>query len=225
MRILLIEDDIQIASFIMKGLKEAGYYTTHACNGRDGLALVCQEPFDAAIIDIMLPQMNGIEVIQQMRASDINTPTLILSAKNSVNDRVRGLEAGSDDYLVKPFAFTELLARTQALIRRSQSLRQPDHLTIGDLVIDTVKRKVSREDVFIDLQPRELALLEYMMRNKGRIVSKTMIMENVWDYNFDPQTNVVEARMCKLRDKVDKPFDKKYLHTIRGAGYRCDDES
>lgn len=219
MRLLLVEDDIKIASFIIKGFKAAGFAVDHAADGEDGLHLAMTEPYDAAVVDLMLPKLDGLALIDKLRADNVKTPVIILSAKNSVDDRVKGLYAGGDDYLTKPFAFTELLARVQALIRRAGGVAEPRRLTAGDLTIDLPTRKVTRNNAVIDLQPREFALLEYLMRNKGNVVSKTMIMEHVWDYNFDPQTNVVEARICRLRDKIDKPFEGKLIHTIRGVGY------
>ncbi|MDA8324868.1 MAG: response regulator transcription factor, partial [Nitrospiraceae bacterium] len=173
----------------------------------------------AAVIDIMLPKLDGWSLIEELRKKKINTPVIILSAKRSVDDRVKGLQTGGDDYLTKPFAFSELLARIQALIRRASGESEPTRLTIGPLSMNLLTREVFRADRKIDLQPREFALLEYLIRNSGRVVSKTMIMEHVWDYNFDPQTNVVEARMCRLRDKIDRGFTKKLIHTIRGVGY------
>ena len=219
MRILLIEDDKKIASFVMKGLKEAGFAVDHAIDGEDGLHQALAAPYDAAIIDIMLPKLDGLQIIEELRRQRINTPVLILSAKRSVDDRVRGLQKGGDDYLTKPFAFSELLARVQALIRRASGTVEPTNLVVGDLSLDLLSRKVIRSAKKLDLQPREFALLEYLMRHAGQVVSKTMIMEHVWDYQFDPATNVVEARVCRLRDKVDKGFDKKLIHTIRGVGY------
>lgn len=219
MRILLVEDDKKIASFVMKGLKQAGFAVDHMIDGEEGLHLALTTPYDAAIIDIMLPKLDGLQLIEELRHQKVNTPVLILSAKRSVDDRVRGLQKGGDDYLTKPFAFAELLARVQALIRRAHGSVEPAGLTIGDLSLDLLSRKVLRSGKQLDLQPREFALLEYLMRHAGQVVSKTMIMEHVWDYQFDPATNVVEARVCRLRDKVDKQFDKKLIHTIRGVGY------
>ena len=219
MRILLVEDDRKIASFILKGLKAAGYAADHAPNGDDGLHLGLTEPYDAAIIDIMLPGRDGLSIIETLRRKKIQTPVIILSAKGEVEDRVKGLEIGGDDYLTKPFSFSELLARVQALIRRAGEASEPMRLAVGDLSLDLVTRRVVRDGRKIELQPLEFSLLEYLMRNTGRVVSKTMIMEHVWDYNFDPQTNVVEARICRLRDKVDKEFDRKLIHTVRGVGY------
>ena len=219
MRLLLVEDDEKIASFILKGLKEAGFAVDHASDGETGSDLALNEEYDTAIIDIMLPKLDGLKLIERLRSQDINTPVLILSAKRSVEDRVKGLQTGSDDYLTKPFAFSELLARVQALIRRASDISEPVCLKIADLSVNLLTREVVRNNAKIELQPREFVLLEYLIRNKERIVSKTMIMEHVWDYNFDPQTNVVEARVCRLRDKLDRPFSKKLIHTIRGVGY------
>jgi len=219
MRIILIEDDIKIADFILKGLKQAGFAVDHAEDGENGFHLASSEPYDVAVVDIMLPKLDGLTLVKKLRAAGIDIPILILSAKRSVEDRIRGLETGSDDYLVKPFAFSELLARIHALIRRSTGVSEPTLLRSGDLSMDLVKRKVTRDRREIELQPREFSLLEYLMRNAGRVVSKTMIMEHVWDYNFDPGTNVVEVRICRLRDKIDKDFETKLIHTIRGVGY------
>jgi len=219
MRLLLVEDDIKIAQFVVNGLREAGFAVDHAANGEDGLHLALTEPYDVAVVDLMLPMLDGLTLIEEVRRSNINTPVLILSAKRSVDDRVKGLKTGSDDYLVKPFAFSELLARVQALIRRSTRVNAPSELKVADLMLDLDKRKVFRADEEIFLQPLEFSLLEYLMRSAGRVVSKTMIMEHVWDYNFSPQTNVVEARICYLRDKIDKHFDLKLIHTVRGVGY------
>ena len=219
MRILLVEDDVKIASFVEKGLRAAGFAIDHALDGETGLHLALTEPYDAAIVDIMLPKLNGLSLIGEMRLKKINTPVIILSAKDSVDDRVKGLQTGSDDYLTKPFAFSELLARVQALIRRAGGLSEPTQLTVGNLSINLLTREVIREGRRIELQPIEFSLLEYLMRSVGRVVSKTMIIEHVWDYNFDPQTNVVEARISRLRDKIDRDFSKKLIHTIRGVGY------
>jgi two-component system, OmpR family, response regulator len=219
MRILLVEDDVKIASFVEKGLRAAGYAVDHATDGEAGLHLALTEPYDTAVVDIMLPKLDGLSLIDQLRQKKINTPVIILSAKGSVDDRVKGLQSGSDDYLTKPFAFSELLARVQALIRRAGGLSEPTQLTVGDLSMNLLTREVIRERRRIELQPIEFSLLEYLLRNAGRVVSKTMIMEHVWDYNFDPQTNVVEARISRLRDKLDRDFAKKLIHTIRGVGY------
>jgi len=185
----------------------------------DGFHLATTEQFDVAIVDIMLPKLDGISLIEDLRRQGVNIPVLILSAKQSVSDRVAGLQSGGDDYLTKPFAFSELLARIQALIRRARSVAEPTALAVGDLEMDLLKREVSRAGTAIELQPREFALLEFLVRNADRVISKTMIMEHVWGYNFDPQTNVVEARISRLRDKIDKGFDKALIHTVRGVGY------
>ena len=219
MRILLVEDDVKIASFVTKGLKEAGFAVDHVEDGEEGLHLGLTEPYDLAIIDIMLPKLDGLNLIKELRRKGKNTPIIILSAKRTTDDRVKGLQTGSDDYLTKPFAFSELLARVYALIRRASGASEPTRLSVGDLSMNLISREVVRAGREIELQPLEFSLLEYLMRNAGRVVSKTMIMEHVWNYNFDPHTNVVEARMSKLRDKVDKLFDKKLINTIRGVGY------
>ena len=219
MRLLIIEDDEKIVSFVAKGFKEAGYVVAHAPDGRTGLQMALAESYDAAVIDIMLPGMDGLAVIEEIRRQRVLLPVIILSAKRSVDERVRGLQAGGDDYLTKPFAFSELLARVHALIRRASNAPEPTAITIGDLHIDLLGRVVMRAGREIDLQPREFGVLEYLARNAGRVISKTMIMEHVWDYNFDPQTNVVESRICRLRDKIDKGFDTPLIHTVRGMGY------
>ncbi len=219
MRILLVEDDGKIAEFIKKGLKSSGFAVDIASTGSQGFSLAFDEPYDTLIVDIMLPEMDGISLIQEIRKHGNNTPIMVLSARGRVDDRVKGLEAGADDYLTKPFAFSELLARVQALIRRASNVTDPVNLSYADLRMDIVKRQVTRNEQPIDLQPLEFSLLEYLMRNQERVVSKTMIMEHVWNYNFDPMTNVVEARICRLRDKVDKGFPDTLIHTVRGAGY------
>jgi len=219
MRLLLVEDDKKIALFIKTGLKEAGFAVDHVIDGEDGLHLALTEPYDLAVIDLMLPTVDGLTIIKEMRKQDIDTPVLILSAKRTVDERVKGLQSGGDDYLVKPFAFSELLARAQALMRRTSRASSPVEFKVADLTLNLHFRKVFRAGREIDLQPLEFSLLEYLMRNKGRVVSKTMIMEHVWDYNFNPQTNVVEARICYLREKIDKDFDTKLIHTVRGVGY------
>lgn len=225
MRLLIVEDDNKIALFIKNGLKEAGFAVDHATNGEDGMHMALNEPYDLAVVDIMLPERDGLSLIEELRKKEINTPVLILSAKRTVDDRVRGLKTGGDDYLTKPFAFSELLARVQALLRRAAHNSSPSTLSIADLIVNFQTRKVMRGNKKIDLMPLEFSLLEYLLRNAGQVVSKTMIMEHVWDYNFNPQTNVVESRICYLRDKVDKPFDKKLIHTIRGVGYVIRDDS
>jgi two-component system OmpR family response regulator len=219
MRILLVEDDQKIAAFIVKGLKAEGFAVDHAADGEDGLHLALTEPYDAAIVDIMLPKLDGLALIEKLRQEKVKTPVIILSAKGTVDDRVKGLQTGGDDYLTKPFAFSELLARIQALIRRSSDQTEPTRLAVGDVSLNMITREVLRSEQKIDLQPLEFSLLEYLMRNAGRVVSKTMIMEHVWDYHFDPQTNVVESRIYKLREKIDKGFPTKLIHTVRGVGY------
>ena len=219
MRLLLVEDDLQIASFIMKGLKQAGFVIDHAIDGEDGLHMALNEPYDAAIIDIMLPKLDGLTLIEELRRKKVDTPVIILSAKRSIDDRVKGLQTGSDDYLTKPFSFSELLARVQALIRRATRATEPTRLSVGELSIELLKHEIFRAGKKIDLQPREFSLLEYLMRNTGRVVSKTMILEHVWDYDFEPQTDVVDVLVCRLRSKVDRDFDEKMIHTIRGVGY------
>jgi len=219
MRILLVEDDEKIAAFVIKGLKAAGFAVDHAADGETGLHLALTEPYDTAIIDIMLPGIDGLQLIEHLRQKNKTTPVIIVSAKDSIDDRVRGLQTGSDDYLTKPFAFSELLARVQALIRRAGGIADPTRLSVGDLSMNLLTREVVRGDQTIELQPREFSLLEYLMRNAGKVVSKTMIMEHVWDYNFDPGTNIVEARIYRLRDKIDRGFGSRLIHTVRGVGY------
>jgi two-component system OmpR family response regulator len=219
MRVLLIEDDQGISSFVVKGLREAGFAVDLASNGEDGLHLALTESYDVIIVDLMLPKIDGLTVITKLREQKPNVPVMILSAMRSVDDRVKGLQTGSDDYLTKPFAFSELLARVQALIRRATGVPSTTVLKVADLVMDLLSREVSRAGQKVDLQPKEFALIEYLMRNADRVVSKTMIMEHVWDLNFDPQTNVVEARISKLRDKIDGGHENKLIHTVRGAGY------
>jgi two-component system OmpR family response regulator len=217
MRILVVEDDEKIASFVVKGLKQNSYAVDHRADGEQGLALAQTVAYDAAVVDLMLPKLDGLSLIQQIRAKKIRLPLLILSAKATVDDRVRGLQAGGDDYLTKPFAFSELLARIQALIRRATQAVEPTRLTAGDLTLDLLTREVRRGEEKIDLQPREFALLEYLMRSAGRAVTKTMILEHIFDYSFDPQTNVVDVLVHRLRNKVDR--DKTMIQTMRGVGY------
>lgn len=219
MRLLLIEDDQKIASFVIKGFKAEGFAVDHAEDGVRGLDLGLTEPYDVIIVDVMLPKLDGLAVIENLRKQKVSIPIIILSAKDSVDDRVKGLQLGSDDYLPKPFAFAELLARVQALMRRGSGQTETTTLEVGDLSLNLINREVLRGGRRIDLQPLEYSLLAYLMRNREKVVSKTMIMEHVWDYHFDPQTNVVEARICRLRDKIDKGFDAKLIHTVRGVGY------
>ena len=219
MRALIIEDDQTIADFVARGLREAGYAVDHAADGEQGLQMAMKDAYDVAIVDLMLPKRDGLSVIDELRRRGRPTPVLILSARRTVDDRVRGLQTGGDDYLTKPFAFTELLARVQALVRRATRSPEPTTLTAGDLTMDLLSRKVTRAGTAIDLRPREFALLEYLMRNPGKVISKTMILSHVWEYSFDPQTNIVDVLVSRLRDKIDKPFDTKRLHTVRGVGY------
>lgn len=219
MRVLLIEDDEKIASFIARGLKEAGFTVDQCKNGTDGLEQALGHPHDAAVVDIMLPGLDGLTVIEKMRLAGVDTPVLILSARQSVDDRIHGLQRGGDDYMVKPFSFSELLARLQALIRRDKKHAPVTALQVGDLEMDLLKHEVRRGTEKIELPAKEYALLEYMMRNPGIVLSKTSILERVYDYSFDPQTNVVDVLVCRLRNKVDKDFSDKMIHTVRGVGY------
>ena len=219
MRAVIIEDDETIAQFVARGLREAGFAVDHAADGESGLELASSDEYDVAIIDLMLPRLDGLGVIAAMRRRDLRTPVLILSAKHTVDDRVKGLETGGDDYLTKPFAFPELLARVQALIRRATGAPSSTHLTVGDLTLDLMARHATRQGHEIDLRAREFALLEYLMRNAGRVVSKTMILSHVWDYSFDPRTNVVDVLVFRLREKIDKGFEPRMIHTVRGIGY------
>ena len=219
MRVLLVEDDATIADFVAKGLTEAGYAVDVASDGEQGYERAASGEYDAAIVDIMLPRLDGLAVIDRVRGRGIRTPVLILSARHSVDDRVRGLQAGGDDYLTKPFAFAELLARVQALIRRATGATEPTKLSAGDLTLELLTRRTERGGRAIDLRPREFALLEYLMRNPGRVLTKTMILSHVWGYSFNPGTNVVDVLVSRLRDKIDRDFEPKLLHTVRGVGY------
>lgn len=217
MRILVVEDDAKIASFLVRGLKQAGYAVDQASDGESGLALAESTDYDAAIVDVMLPKLDGVSLVRRIRAARLLVPVLFLSARTSVDDRVHGLQSGGDDYLTKPFAFSELLARVQALIRRSRSSPETTKLSGGDVTLDLVTREVRCAGRLIDLQPREFSLLAFLLRHAGRPVSKTMILEHVWDYSFDPQTNVVDVVMSRLRAKIDA--EHKRIETIRGVGY------
>jgi two-component system OmpR family response regulator len=219
MRVLVIEDDASIASFIRTGLREAGFAVDVAPDGHEGLAKAASAEYDAAIVDVMLPGRDGISLVGELRRTGHKLPVLILTARRSVEDRVRGLETGADDYLVKPFAFPELLARVHALIRRSQGTPEAAEWVVGDLRLNRLTRRVEREGREIELRPREFALLELMMRNAGRVVSKTMILSHVWGYDFDPGSNVVDVLVFRLRDKIDRGFAQPLLHTARGVGY------
>jgi DNA-binding response OmpR family regulator len=219
MRILLVEDDPKISAFIAQGLKQNGFAVDQCDDGRDGLHMALTETYAAAVVDIMLPGLDGLRLIEEMRKNRVNTPVIILSAKRTVDDRVKGLQSGGDDYLAKPFSFAELLARLQALIRRSTSVSETTHLAVGELRLNLLTREVTRGATPVNLQPREFSLLEFFMRNPGKVLSKTMIMEHVWNYNFDPQTNVVDVLVCRLRNKIDRDFEPKMLSTLRGVGY------
>ncbi|WP_041795036.1 response regulator transcription factor [Pararhodospirillum photometricum] len=220
MRILVIEDDPEVSAHLLKGLREAGHVVDGVTQGRDGLFQAATEAYDLLIVDRMLPGVDGLTIIRTLRASDNTVPVLILSALGEVDDRVKGLRAGGDDYLVKPFAFSELLARLDALARRAQNTEgEPTRLRAGELEMDLLSRRVTRAAKVIDLQPREFRLLEYLMRHAGQVVTRTMLLENVWDYHFDPQTNVVDVHISRLRRKIDEGFDKPFLETVRGAGY------
>ena len=219
MRVLVVEDDPTIADFVAKGLRETGFAVDVAADGDEGLRAATGSPYDAAIVDIMLPRRDGLSLIDTLRGRGVRTPVLILSARRSVDDRVKGLQAGADDYLTKPFAFAELLARVQALIRRATGAAEPTRLGLADLSMDLLSRKVTRAGQDLDLRPREFALLEYLLRNPGKVLSKTMILSHVWGYSFDPNTNVVDVFVSRLRDRIDRPFEHKLLHTVRGVGY------
>ena len=219
MRILLIEDDPEASRYVTRGLREAGHVTAVADNGADGLSMASDEDYDVLIVDRMLPSMDGLSIVQSLRHQDNQVPVLILSALGDLEDRVSGLRAGGDDYLPKPFAFEDLLARVEALGRRPNQGSVTTQLTVANLKMDVLARKVQRADHRIILQPREFRLLEYLMRHSGQVVTRTMLLENVWDYHFDPQTNVIDVHVSRLRAKIDRDFDEPLLHTVRGAGY------
>ncbi len=219
MRVLIVEDDRETAGYIAKGLREAGYATEVAVDGKEGLLRAASEDFDLAIVDRMLPKVDGLSVVETLRGSGNKLPVLFLSAMGGVDDRVKGLRAGGDDYLVKPFAFSELQARVEALLRRPATDQIETRLRLADLEVDLMSRRVWRAAREIELQPREFKILEYLMRHAGQVVTRTMLLENVWDYHFDPQTNVVDVHISRLRQKIDKDFDRPLLHTVRGAGY------
>lgn len=219
MRVLIVEDDKQTLAYLQRGLEEAGHTVDHAADGKDGMYLALESRYDAAVIDRMLPGTDGLSIVRAMRASNNDTPVLILSALGEVDDRVKGLRAGGDDYLVKPFAFAELLARLDALTRRRDTDSPATTLRVDDLEMDLLSRSVKRAGKAIALQPREFRLLEYLMRHADRVVTRTMLLEGVWDYNFDPQTNVIDVHISRLRGKIDRDFDKPLIHTVRGAGY------
>lgn len=219
MRALIVEDDATISEFLAKGLREAGFAVDEAADGRLGLELAASGPYDAAVVDVMLPGLDGLALVETLRRKGVRTPVLFLSARHTVDDRVKGLQAGGDDYLVKPFAFAELLARVHALVRRGSGTVEPTRLRVGDLELDLLTREARRAGRRIELRPKEWALLEYLMRQAGRVVSKTMILAHVYDYSFDPGTNVVDVLVHRLRDKIDHGFDTNMLHTLRGMGY------
>jgi two-component system OmpR family response regulator len=223
-RVLIIEDDAEVAEFLSKGLSEHGHASEHAADGKRGLLLASTESFDVIVLDRMLPELDGLSVLKRLRAADVATPVLILSALGDVDKRVEGLRAGGDDYLTKPFSFSELLARIEVLQRRQTSTPETEQtsLSVGDLTLDLLARTATRNGQRIELQPREYRLLEYLMRHAGQVVTRTMLLEQVWDYNFDPQTNVIDVHISRLRGKIDREFDTPLLHTVRGAGYMID---
>ncbi len=220
MKILLVEDDVEAAKYLLKGLREQGHVLDHAEQGKDGLFLATTEKYDAMIIDRMIPEVDGLTIVQTLRASGNETPIILLTALDKVEEKVKGLKAGADDYLAKPYSFTELLARLETITRRKTGEKAQTKLTCGDLEMDLLTRTVKRGDKDIDLQAREFALLEYLLRNSGQVVTRTMLLEHVWDYNFDPQTNVIDVHISRLRQKVDKGFEKSLIQTLRGSGYK-----
>lgn len=219
MRVLVVEDDRTISDFVAGGLRQEGFVVDQADNGVDALDMAQAAPYDAAVVDVMLPRLDGLSLVGALRRAGVSTPVLFLSARHTVDDRVSGLQAGGDDYLVKPFAFVELLARVRALTRRGTAPSEPTRLSLGDLTLDRMTRRVERAGEPIDLRPREYALLELLLRHAGEVVSKTMVLSHVWEYNFDPGTNVVDVLVFRLREKIDRPFPQKLLHTVRGIGY------
>ena len=219
MKIAILEDDAKTAGFLIKGLEEYGFSTAHFSDGKEGLFHLKTESFDLAVLDIMLPSLDGFSILRALRESGNLLPVIILSAKDTTSDKIRGLQEGGDDYMVKPFSLSELLARINAILRRKMQTGEVTTLSFEDLTLDLLSRKVTRGGIKIELQPQEFMLLEYLLRNVGRVVSKSMIIEHVWEYNFDPRTNIVETRMCRLREKIDKPFKRKLIQTLRGFGY------
>jgi two-component system OmpR family response regulator len=219
MRILVVEDDKRTSDYVTKGFIEAGHVADVLADGRDALAHATHEPYDVMVVDRMLPGLDGLSLVKALRATGVHTPVLFLTAIGGVDDRVDGLEAGGDDYLVKPFAFSELMARLNALARRPPAQAEKTKLTVSDLELDVVRRTCRRAGQSIDLLPREFSLLEYLIRNEGRVITRTMLLERVWEFHFDPQTSVVETHISRLRAKIDKPFDKPLLHTVRNTGY------
>ena len=222
MKLLLVEDDAEAAAYVRRGLTEAGHAVDHAQTGREGLNLAIGEAYDVIILDRMLPQIEGLTILRTMRASGVDTPVLLLPAMGGIEDRVEGLEAGGDDYLVKPFAFAELSARVNALARRPPTQAAPTVFQIADLQLDLLKRTVTRGGVRIELQPREFQLLEYLMRHAGRVVTRTMLLEAIWGFHFEPRTNIVETHVSRLRGKIDRGGAEELIHTVRGSGYRMD---
>jgi two-component system OmpR family response regulator len=223
MRVLLIEDDRETAAYVATGLTEEGHIVDHLTDGREGAVQAAGEVYDVVIVDRMLPGLDGLSLVKSLRGAGGRVPVLFLTALGGIDDRVEGLDAGGDDYLVKPFAFSELLARINALARRPHIKDEETKLRIADLEMDLIARKVTRGGVEIDLQPREFRLLEVLMRNKGRVITRTMLLERVWSFHFDPKTSVVETHISRLRGKIDKPFDKELIHTVRGSGYSLND--
>jgi two-component system OmpR family response regulator len=222
MKILLIEDDEETAAYVLNGLSEAGHLGEHCLDGRDGLVMATTEDYDVLIVDRMLPGLDGLGLVKTLRSAGVTTPVLFLTAIGGIDDRVEGLDAGGDDYLVKPFAFSELLARVAALGRRPPMAAEETVLKVADLEVNLIQRVVSRGGRDIELRPREFHLLEYLLRNAGKVVTRTMLLERVWDFNFDPRTNVVETHISRLRGKIDKPFDEKLIKTVHGVGYTID---
>jgi two-component system OmpR family response regulator len=223
MRVLVVEDDTKAASYLANALRESGHTCDVAVDGEEGLSMAQSDPFDVLILDRMLPKRDGLSILEELRREENRTPVLILSALGSVDDRVTGLRAGGDDYLAKPYAFSELLARVEALARRSSPEEASTRYVVADLALDRLAHKVTRGSETIQLQPREYRLLEYLMKNAGQVVTRTMLLEHVWDYHFDPQTNVIDVHISRLRAKIDKNYDKPLLHTVRGAGYMIRD--
>jgi two-component system OmpR family response regulator len=219
MKLLLVEDDEEAAEYLKRALIEAGHAVDHAPSGRDGLFLAASEPYDVIVLDRMLPEMDGVAILRTIRAARVKTPVLLLTALDGIDERVEGLDAGADDYLVKPFAFVELMARINALARRPPPQEVVTVLQVGDLRMDLLKRSVTRASIRIDLQPREFQLLEYLMRNAGRVVTRTMLLESIWNFHFEPQTNIVETHMSRLRAKIDRGHPRELIHTVRGSGY------
>jgi two-component system OmpR family response regulator len=219
MNLLIIEDDVDAAKYLAKGLRESGHEVDHAEDGEKGLEMAMTGDYDALVVDRMLPKRDGLSIISELRDTGSLTPVIILSALDAVDERIKGLKAGGDDYITKPYALSELLARLQALVRRAAPVESATRLKVHDLELDVIKRKVIRDGKKINLQPREFRLLEYLMRHAGQVVTRTMLLENVWDYHFDPQTNVIDVQISRLRSKIDKEFDQPLLQTVRGAGY------